>query len=88
VCAAAGGFLSADGAIEVSSTAPGHARKKLVATGKGKLGARSLGPHLGRWIVYRLDTGAIKDLEFSTYTFENSSQGKFMLQIMLFGRPS
>lgn len=39
VRAAAARFLSADGAIEASSTAPGHARKKPVATGKGKLGA-------------------------------------------------
>jgi len=36
----------------------------------------------GGRIVYLLDTGAIKDLKFSTYTFENNSQGKFMLQIM------
>jgi site-specific DNA recombinase len=36
----------------------------------------------GGRVVYLLDTGAIKDLKFSTYTFENNSQGKFMLQIM------
>jgi DNA invertase Pin-like site-specific DNA recombinase len=36
----------------------------------------------GRRIVYLLDTGIIKDLKFATYTFENNSQGKFMLQIM------
>jgi len=36
----------------------------------------------GGRIVYLLDTGAIKDLKFATYTFENNSQGKFMLQIM------
>lgn len=36
----------------------------------------------GGRIIYLLDTGAIKDLKFSTYTFENGSQGKFMLQIM------
>jgi hypothetical protein len=37
-------------------------------------------------IIYLLDTGVIKDLTFSTWTFENNSQGKFMLQIM-FGQP-
>lgn len=36
----------------------------------------------GGRIVYLLDTGVLKDLRFSTYTFENNSQGKFMLQIM------
>ena len=36
----------------------------------------------GGRIIYLLDTGAIKDLKFATYTFENGSQGKFMLQIM------
>lgn len=36
----------------------------------------------GGRMVYLLDTGTLKDLKFSTYTFENNSQGKFMLQIM------
>lgn len=36
----------------------------------------------GGRIIYLLDQGAMKDLKFSTYTFENNSQGKFMLQIM------
>lgn len=36
----------------------------------------------GGQIVYLLDRGVLKDLKFSTYTFENNSQGKFMLQIM------
>jgi len=36
----------------------------------------------GGQIVYLLDRGVIKDLKFATYTFENNSQGKFMLQIM------
>jgi DNA invertase Pin-like site-specific DNA recombinase len=36
----------------------------------------------GGRIVYLLDCGVIKDLKFATYTFENNSQGKFMLQIM------
>src|SRR5262249_38893446 len=36
----------------------------------------------GGRIVYMLDTGALRDLKFATYTFENNSQGKFMLQIM------
>jgi hypothetical protein len=31
--------MSADGAIEASSTAPGHVRKKPGAAGKRKLGA-------------------------------------------------
>src|SRR5258708_25603371 len=29
-----------------------------------------------------LDCGVIHDFKFATYTFENNSQGKFMLQIM------
>jgi len=33
-----------------------------------------------------LNCGVIHDLKFATYTFENNSQGKFMLQIM-FGQP-
>ncbi len=36
----------------------------------------------GGRIIFSLDCGAIKDLKFCTYTFENNSQGKFMLQIM------
>lgn len=36
----------------------------------------------GGQIIYLLDQGIIRDLKFSTYTFENNSQGKFMLQIM------
>lgn len=36
----------------------------------------------GGHIVYLLDRGILKDLKFSTYTFENNPQGKFMLQIM------
>ncbi|WP_375414585.1 recombinase family protein [uncultured Bradyrhizobium sp.] len=36
----------------------------------------------GGRIVYLLDRGLITDLKFATYTFENNSQGKFMLQIM------
>jgi DNA invertase Pin-like site-specific DNA recombinase len=36
----------------------------------------------GGRIVYLLDTGALRDLKFLTYTFENNSQGKFMLSIM------
>lgn len=36
----------------------------------------------GGRIVYLLDTGALRDLKFVTYTFENNSQGKFMLSIM------
>ena len=36
----------------------------------------------GGKIIYLLDTGALKDLKFANHTFENSSQGKFMLSIM------
>jgi len=36
----------------------------------------------GGRLVYMLDRGALTDLKFATYTFENNSQGKFMLQIM------
>lgn len=36
----------------------------------------------GGLIIYLLDQNAIKDLKFANFTFENSSQGKFMLQIM------
>lgn len=36
----------------------------------------------GGRLIYLLDTGALRDLKFATYTYENNSQGKFMLQIM------
>lgn len=36
----------------------------------------------GGQIIYLLDQGRLLDLKFATYTFENNSQGKFMLQIM------
>lgn len=36
----------------------------------------------GGRIVYLLDTKALKDLRFATFTFENNSQGKFMLSII------
>ncbi|UVO53064.1 recombinase family protein [Sphingomonas sp. SUN039] len=36
----------------------------------------------GGQIIYLLDCGVLHDLKFSTYTFENNSQGKFMLSIM------
>ena len=36
----------------------------------------------GGRIIYLLDRGVLRDLKFATYTFENNSQGKFMLQIM------
>ena len=36
----------------------------------------------GGRIIYLLDTGTLRDLKFATYTFENNSQGKFMLSIM------
>ena len=33
-------------------------------------------------LVYMLDTGALRDLKFVAYAFENSANGKFMLAIM------
>ena len=36
----------------------------------------------GGQIIHFLDTGKLVDLRFPTYTFENTSQGKFMLAIM------
>ncbi len=36
----------------------------------------------GGRIIHSLDTGAIKDLKFANFTFENTSQGKFMLSII------
>src|ERR1019366_2929938 len=36
----------------------------------------------GGRIIYLLDTGVLKDLRFATFTFENNSQGKFMLSIV------
>lgn len=39
----------------------------------------------GGQIIYLLDTGQLKDLRFATFTFENTSQGKFMLSI-IFGQ--
>ncbi len=35
----------------------------------------------GGRIIYLLDKKSLKDLKFSTFTFENNSQGKFMLSI-------
>lgn len=36
----------------------------------------------GGRVIHLLDTGKLGDLKFPTYTFENTSQGKFMLAIM------
>lgn len=36
----------------------------------------------GGRVIYLLDTGQLKDLKFATYTYENTPQGKFMLQIV------
>src|SRR5262249_35405682 len=36
----------------------------------------------GGRIIYMLDQMRIKDLKFSTFSFENNSQGKFMLSII------
>jgi site-specific DNA recombinase len=35
----------------------------------------------GGTVIYLLDTGVLKALRFATFSFENNSQGKFMLQI-------
>jgi DNA invertase Pin-like site-specific DNA recombinase len=36
----------------------------------------------GGRVIYLLDTGRLKDLRFATFSFENNSQGKFMLSII------
>jgi site-specific DNA recombinase len=36
----------------------------------------------GGRVIYLLDRGELKDLKFSTFSFENNSQGKFMLSIV------
>jgi DNA invertase Pin-like site-specific DNA recombinase len=36
----------------------------------------------GGQVIYLLDQGKLTDLKFSNYTYENTSQGKFMLNIM------
>jgi site-specific DNA recombinase len=36
----------------------------------------------GGTLIFLLDQGILKDLKFATYTFENNSQGKFMLSII------
>lgn len=36
----------------------------------------------GGRIIYLLDTNVLKDLRFATFSFENNSQGKFMLSII------
>ena len=36
----------------------------------------------GGRIIYMLDKGNLKDLRFATFSFENNSQGKFMLSII------
>lgn len=36
----------------------------------------------GGRIIYLLDQGKLKDLKFSSFSFENNSQGKFMLSII------
>src|SRR4051812_45966535 len=36
----------------------------------------------GGRVIYLLDIEKIRDLRFATFSFENNSQGKFMLQII------
>ena len=56
----------------------GHAHG-IIAWAPDRLARNSID---GGRIIYMLDRSLIRDLKFSTYTFENNSQGKFMLQIM------
>jgi len=51
----------------------------LVAWAPDRLARNSID---GGQIIYLLDRGVIRDLKFATYTYENNSQGKFMLSIM------
>ncbi|MDO1560132.1 recombinase family protein [Brevundimonas sp. 2R-24] len=51
----------------------------LIAWAPDRLARNSID---GGRLVYLLDTGGLKDLKFATYTFENNSQGKFMLNVM------
>jgi len=51
----------------------------LIAWHPDRLARNSLD---GGKIIYLLDTGALKDLKFANHSFENSSQGKFMLSII------
>jgi site-specific DNA recombinase len=51
----------------------------LVAWAPDRLARNSID---GGRVVYLLDRGVLRDLKFSTYTYENNSQGKFMLSIM------
>ncbi len=51
----------------------------LVAWAPDRLARNSID---GGHIIYLLDRGVLRDLKFATYTFENNSQGKFMLSIM------
>ncbi len=51
----------------------------LIAWAPDRLARNSID---GGRIIYLLDRGILRDIRFSTYTFENNSQGKFMLQIM------
>jgi len=43
----------------------------------------SRNPIDGAEIIYLLDTGKLKDLKFCSYTFENTPEGKMMLQIVM-----
>lgn len=54
--------------------------KGIIAWAPDRLARNSID---GGRLIYLLDRGVVRDLKFATYTFENNSQGKFMLAIML-----
>lgn len=56
----------------------GHA-EGIIAWHPDRLARNSMD---GGTIIYLLDQKLLKDLKFATYSFENSSQGKFMLSII------
>jgi site-specific DNA recombinase len=58
--------------------AAGHA-DGIIAWHPDRLARNSID---GGRIIYLLDTKGLKDLRFATFSFENNSQGKFMLSII------
>jgi len=64
---------------EMMARIEGKEAQGIIAWAPDRLARNSID---GGRIIYLLDRGVICDLKFSTYTFENNSQGKFMLSIM------